>query len=110
MHLCSAECPMGYTGPQCTYPCTYPYYGEDCLSKCDCTEEQCDFAFGCTANSTPSKYIYIYFRHNKMTEILSPLSETLQKNTILSLIVQFNCHCMLYFALFNSDTLPKFKF
>ncbi|XP_078313331.1 uncharacterized protein LOC111107908 [Crassostrea virginica] len=44
---------MGYNGPQCAYTCTYPYYGEDCLSKCDCTEEQCDFVFGCIATSTP---------------------------------------------------------
>nr|XP_022295625.1 scavenger receptor class F member 1-like [Crassostrea virginica] len=47
------KCPSGYNGQQCAYPCIYPYYGEDCLSNCNCTEEQCDFVFGCTANSTP---------------------------------------------------------
>nr|XP_022295396.1 uncharacterized protein LOC111105406 isoform X2 [Crassostrea virginica] len=54
--LCD-KCSSGYNGQQCAYPCLYPYYGEDCLSKCDCTEEQCDFVFGCTANSTPSKFV-----------------------------------------------------
>ncbi|XP_078326178.1 uncharacterized protein LOC144622878 isoform X2 [Crassostrea virginica] len=48
--LCD-NCPLGYNGPQCAYPCTYPYYGKDCLYKCDCTEEQCDFVFGCKATS-----------------------------------------------------------
>ena len=57
MHVCSAECSIAYNGQQCAYPCTYPYYGEGCLSKCDCTEENCDFVFGCTATSVASKNI-----------------------------------------------------
>ena len=57
--LYHTECPSGYNGPQCAFHCIYPYYGEDCLGKCNCKEEQCDFLFGCKANRTPSKYIYI---------------------------------------------------
>ena len=55
--LYHAECPSGYNGPQCANPCIYPYYGEGCLSKCDCTEEQCDSVFGRKATSVASKYL-----------------------------------------------------
>nr|XP_022291656.1 protein draper-like [Crassostrea virginica] len=54
--LCD-KCSIGYDGPQCAYSCTYPFYGEDCRNKCDCTEEQCDFIFGCKANSTTMGHI-----------------------------------------------------
>ena len=55
--LYHTECSSGYNGPQCAYPCTYPYYGEDCLGKCNCTEEQCDVVFGRKAISVASKYL-----------------------------------------------------
>ena len=56
MHLCFAACPSGYNGPQCAYPCPHPYYGENCLYKCNCTEEHCDFVFGCKPTSIASNY------------------------------------------------------
>nr|XP_022292541.1 uncharacterized protein LOC111103511 isoform X2 [Crassostrea virginica] len=48
-------CPSGYNGPQCAYPCPHPYYGENCLYKCNCTEEHCDFVFGCKPTSIANK-------------------------------------------------------
>nr|XP_022291653.1 uncharacterized protein LOC111102982 isoform X2 [Crassostrea virginica] len=48
-------CPLGYNGPQCAYPCPQPYYGENCLYKCNCTEEHCDFVFGCKPTSIANK-------------------------------------------------------
>lgn len=58
MLLCSADCPIGYNGHQCAYTCIYPNYGDGCLIKCDCTEERCDFVFGCKASSEASKYLH----------------------------------------------------
>uniref|UniRef100_A0A8W8J330 Uncharacterized protein n=1 Tax=Magallana gigas TaxID=29159 RepID=A0A8W8J330_MAGGI len=49
--LCD-KCPPGYTGYNCNYVCLYPYYGEDCFMKCECTAEMCDFVSGCNATST----------------------------------------------------------
>nr|XP_022291658.1 uncharacterized protein LOC111102985 isoform X1 [Crassostrea virginica] len=44
-----------YNGPQCAYPCPHPYYGENCLYKCNCTEEHCDFVLGCKPTSIANK-------------------------------------------------------
>lgn len=51
--LCD-KCPPGYTGHSCYYRCIYPYYGEDCLMKCDksCSADLCDFVSGCKLTTT----------------------------------------------------------
>lgn len=46
------KCPPGYTGPDCVYTCIYPYYGEDCFMKCDCSADLCDFVSGCKLTTT----------------------------------------------------------
>nr|XP_011427321.2 N-acetylglucosamine-1-phosphodiester alpha-N-acetylglucosaminidase-like [Crassostrea gigas] len=45
-NLCS-KCLSGYQGPNCSYACRYPNYGDDCQSFCDCVELQCDHITGC---------------------------------------------------------------
>lgn len=57
----SVECPTGYTGMDCIYKCTYPYYGEDCFMNCECTADLCDFLYGCKDTSTAGIHPCIVF-------------------------------------------------
>ncbi|XP_062607822.1 protein draper-like, partial [Saccostrea cucullata] len=41
------ECGSGYNGTNCSSFCIYPFYGDQCLQKCNCTKESCDNALGC---------------------------------------------------------------
>ncbi|XP_062610864.1 uncharacterized protein LOC134272679 [Saccostrea cucullata] len=41
------ECADGYFGPNCTLPCRYPNYGDNCQSECLCAEELCNHVNGC---------------------------------------------------------------
>lgn len=41
------ECSSGYQGPNCSYACRYPSYGNGCQSFCDCVEQLCDHITGC---------------------------------------------------------------
>ncbi|XP_062586982.1 uncharacterized protein LOC134248584 [Saccostrea cucullata] len=41
------ECPLGYMGLNCSFPCRYPSYGYSCQNKCICPEEYCDISTGC---------------------------------------------------------------
>lgn len=45
----SNKCRPGYVGKYCRAKCMYPYYGEECLSRCNCSEPICDVATGCKA-------------------------------------------------------------
>lgn len=48
MHAFSiVECMSGYSGVNCSSLCPYPYYGEDCQRKCDCSKELCTVSTGC---------------------------------------------------------------
>lgn len=40
-------CEAGQIGAQCEIVCPYPWYGKQCLSKCQCSEDRCDPAEGC---------------------------------------------------------------
>lgn len=31
----------------CRAKCMYPYYGEECEAKCNCSEPMCDVTTGC---------------------------------------------------------------
>ena len=42
----------GYTGPNCTIPCPFPAYGDDCQRKCECGSDICDVAIGCIVQPT----------------------------------------------------------
>lgn len=50
--LCFVECPPGFTGFSCVYRCLYPFYGEECLMMCACSNDTCDFVSGCKSIST----------------------------------------------------------
>lgn len=42
------ECRDGYMGVNCSIKCRYPSYGKRCQSFCNCLEEDCEAATGCT--------------------------------------------------------------
>lgn len=44
------ECSIGYFGKDCAKKCTYPVYGEDCQSICDCSKDSCHYSQGCLWN------------------------------------------------------------
>ena len=46
------ECSPGYSGPNCTIQCPYPFYGEECQGICDCDNDTCDISTGCTLLTT----------------------------------------------------------
>lgn len=69
------ECDAGRIGPHCDKVCQYPGFGIRCLSKCNCSLDQCDPADGCLGilildifflyslricRFSYNKYIYIY--------------------------------------------------
>lgn len=45
-------CPLGYVGLKCEIPCTYPLYGLECQSVCDCSRDLCLIATGCIQPTT----------------------------------------------------------
>lgn len=50
-----SECPPGYGGFDCKFPCYPPFYGAGCLQKCHCPMDLCDVVSGCTLSSTIGK-------------------------------------------------------
>ncbi|XP_048766575.2 cell death abnormality protein 1-like isoform X2 [Ostrea edulis] len=46
------ECSPGYVGPNCSIPCRYPSFGQDCQLKCSCEESDCHGVTGCKGVST----------------------------------------------------------
>nr|XP_022333971.1 uncharacterized protein LOC111130957 [Crassostrea virginica] len=58
-------CKIGYFGPNCETKCPYPKYGRKCVDgNCNCSENQCDFAVGCTkdmpdTSSTPTSSMHL---------------------------------------------------
>ncbi|XP_078341194.1 uncharacterized protein LOC144627612 [Crassostrea virginica] len=40
-------CQNGYQGSHCQNKCTYPYYGERCIYKCNCPNQYCHYEKGC---------------------------------------------------------------
>ncbi|XP_048767865.1 multiple epidermal growth factor-like domains protein 11 [Ostrea edulis] len=45
-------CEVGYYGGNCTEPCPFPSFGEDCQSFCNCSEDQCNHEKGCSKGET----------------------------------------------------------
>lgn len=37
----------GYIGLNCSNKCPYPYYGEKCKERCNCSNDTCDVSTGC---------------------------------------------------------------
>ena len=46
------ECGPGYFGPNCTFKCIYPTYGDECQGLCDCENKTCDISTGCRIPTT----------------------------------------------------------
>lgn len=44
-------CDNGYTGINCDFKCSFPAYGYDCQSVCDCNVTYCDHVNGCLQSS-----------------------------------------------------------
>ena len=40
-------CKDGYYGLNCRLRCPFPYFGESCVLKCNCSEEHCHHVHGC---------------------------------------------------------------
>nr|XP_022304110.1 multiple epidermal growth factor-like domains protein 10 [Crassostrea virginica] len=40
-------CNDGYMGVICEKRCPFPYYGDQCILKCNCRKEFCNFITGC---------------------------------------------------------------
>lgn len=41
------ECSAGYIGPNCSFSCRYPSYGQDCQLHCYCKKSDCHSVTGC---------------------------------------------------------------
>ena len=46
------ECGPGYFGPNCTFICIYPGYGDGCQGICECDNKTCDIFTGCRIPTT----------------------------------------------------------
>lgn len=60
-----ADCDPGYFGKNCRGKCTYPYYGDECQSQCDCDKDSCDVSVGCT-NATQGIVWHVQYVLNKL--------------------------------------------
>lgn len=45
--LVRPACEKGYSGTNCSMKCLFPAYGQNCLSKCNCSINDCDHRNGC---------------------------------------------------------------
>ncbi|XP_078328073.1 uncharacterized protein LOC111103303 isoform X1 [Crassostrea virginica] len=52
METNSSGCPQGFIGPNCTFPCRFPNYGNGCQLECNCRKELCNHISGCPNPAT----------------------------------------------------------
>lgn len=45
--LSYTECKDGKIGRRCEIDCPFPWYGRQCLSRCNCIQYYCDSTYGC---------------------------------------------------------------
>lgn len=69
----TTECMPGYIGLNCSDKCHFPFYGESCKKRCNCSNETCDVSTGCRDLTTlpalttvASKSIAKSFNTNEM--------------------------------------------
>ena len=60
-----SECPPGYRGIDCKFPCYPPYYGAHCRQMCQCSMDLCDAVSGCKITSTTGKPEYYLYNKSK---------------------------------------------
>lgn len=48
----TVECKPGYAGPNCSFNCPHPTYGDGCQGTCECSKDECDSVTGCTPMSS----------------------------------------------------------
>lgn len=51
------ECKDGKIVPKCEIVCPYPWYARLCLSRCNCTQDHCDSAYGCFGKYISSRVV-----------------------------------------------------
>lgn len=49
---------QGLSGENCSTPCPYPTYGNDCQNLCNCSKDLCDVSTGCQRFATG--YVVLY--------------------------------------------------
>lgn len=55
------ECPIGYIGDNCTFPCDQSFYGNLCSLKCECLK--CHHIYGCLAGkSITTNYQCLWYK------------------------------------------------
>ena len=57
--LYPVECKPGYAGPNCSFNCPYPLYGDGCQGECECSKDECDYVTGCKPMSSGTFVCYI---------------------------------------------------
>ena len=48
----TVECKPGYAGPNCSFNCPHPTYGDGCQGICECSKDECDSVTGCKPMSS----------------------------------------------------------
>ena len=48
----TVECKPGYAGPNCSFNCPHPTYGDGCQGTCECSKDECDSVTGCKPMSS----------------------------------------------------------
>ena len=48
----TVECKPGYAGPNCSFNCPHPLYGDGCQGTCECSKDECDSVTGCKPMSS----------------------------------------------------------
>lgn len=43
---------QGFTGKNCSSPCPYPTYGNECQNLCNCSKDMCNVFTGCQISTT----------------------------------------------------------
>lgn len=52
-------CMEGFIGGNCSDLCPYPYYGQECQKRCNCSKDMCDVSIGCTGFDTGKHFLTI---------------------------------------------------
>lgn len=50
-----SRCPNGFRGSYCELKCSFPFFGQGCVQRCLCAEEDCHYSTGC--NKKRKNYI-----------------------------------------------------